>query len=103
MKARIEPKSAIVRVWVDDDAKYGDPYEWVAFVQWISPGKVEILGYTDRVTKSIWKAIDKECARLGIKKVLAVSYPNGERKERWMTVKSPVQKFYSELMRESQA
>jgi hypothetical protein len=93
MKAEIEPISGVIRVWVDGGV-YGDPYEWVATVRWLSRDKIEILGYTTKVTPSIWKAVIKECQRLGIVSILAVSYKDRQRKEKIITVPSPFQSLY---------
>jgi hypothetical protein len=93
MYARIEPLTGIIRVWVDT-AKYKEPYEWCATVRYIQQDIVEILGYTKKVTPSIWKAVIKECQRRDIKKILAVSYPHGVRKEKWIMVPSPFQELY---------
>ena len=65
MKAAIESISGVIRVW-HDGCVYGDPYEWVATVRWINRKTVEILGYTSRVTPSIWRAVIKECQKNGI-------------------------------------
>ena len=39
MIAKIEPISAVIRVWIEDDARYGDPYEWVAFGAMAQPDR----------------------------------------------------------------
>lgn len=93
MKASIEPISGVIRVWVDG-CVYGDPYEWVATVRWLNRTTIEILGYTTKVTPSIWKAVIKECQRLGIEKILATSYKDRVKREKWITVPSPFQEFY---------
>lgn len=93
MKAAIEPISGVIRVWMDGGV-YGDPYEWVATVRWINRTSVEILGYTRRVTPGIWRAVSKECQKNGIEKVLAVSYHNGKRKEKWLRVPSVFEEIY---------
>lgn len=93
MFARIEPLSAVIRVWVDG-CVYGDPYEWVATVRWLKPNEVEILGYTKRVTPSIWKAIIRECQAVGITSIIATSYKSGERREKRITVPTREHHFY---------
>lgn len=93
MIARIEPLTAVIRVWVDGGV-YGDPYEWVATVRWLRPSQVEILGYTKKVTPSIWRAVIKECQQHKIEKILAVTYAGGKRKEKWICVPSPFQELY---------
>ena len=55
------------------------------------------------ITPSIYKAVFRECQRLGIKRILGVNYPDGadgERKERWFKVPepaTPAQRFYNGL------
>ena len=93
MRSEIEPISGVIRVWVDGSV-YGDPYEWVATVRWITRNKVEILGYTARLTPSIWKAVIKECQKRNITDILAVRYVEGTRKEKWIVVPSPFDQCY---------
>jgi len=93
MKAEIEPLVGVIRVWALGKV-YGDPYEWVATVRYIKKDTVEILGYTKKVTKDIWKAVIKECQYKGITKILAVTYPGGKRREKWITVPSRFENLY---------
>lgn len=92
MKAEIEPIVGIIRVWLPGKV-YGDPYEWCATVRYLKKDTIEILGYTKKVSKECWKAIIKECQYKQITKILAVSYPNGKRKEKWITVPSPFEEL----------
>ena len=94
MKAQIEPISAVIRVWENDDANYGEPYEWTATMRWIRPGEAEILAYTNRVTPSIWKAIRKEVQNWKLKRILAVTFVDGIRTEKWIPVPSPFESLY---------
>lgn len=93
MIAGIEHLSGVIRVW-QDGRKYGEPYEWCASVRYITRDTIEILGYTTKVTPSIWKAVITECQRLGIKKIIGVSYRDGQRREKHITVPSKFQQFY---------
>lgn len=93
MKSEIESLVGVIRVWQDDKG-YGDPYEWVATVRWRTRTEVEIMGYTKPVTPSIWKSVVRECQRKGITKILAVTYVDRKRKERWINVPSPFERLY---------
>lgn len=54
--AHIEPLSGIIRVF-DDDAKYGEPYQWAATVRWLDRETIEICGAMAAPTPSEWRAI----------------------------------------------
>ncbi len=86
MKAKIEPLTGIMRVWVNDRANYGDPFLLAVSVRWLAPGAVEILGLT-RMTTGIWRAIRDEMRAWGITRVLCVKYRRGMRVEKWIKVK----------------
>jgi hypothetical protein len=83
--AEIEPIGGVVRVWAGGSS-YGDPYEWAASVRWLSREEIEILGYTKPITRDVWRAIIKTCNESGIKKILAVRYRAGQRREKWIDV-----------------
>lgn len=98
-KAQIEPIAGIVRVFNDDEAKYGDKFDWSATIRYINREEIEVCAYMTEIKPSIYKAIFAECRRQGIKRILAVNYPNGsagERKTRWFNVPSPIERLYSE-------
>lgn len=100
--ARSEPLSEMLRVWLDDNARYGDAFDWSAGVRFINRFEIELLAYDKKITPSIRRAIFAWCQEKGIKRIFAVNYPNGssgERVTRWFEVPSPetpVQKFYRE-------
>lgn len=83
--AEIEPLSGVIRVWADGGV-YGDPYVWCASVRWLSREDVEILGYTNPVTRGVWRAVMNTCNKSGIKRILAVRYRAGQRIEKWIDV-----------------
>ena len=96
--AQIEPIAGIIRVFVDDNARYGDKFDWSATIRWITREDIEICAYLTEIKPSIYKAIFAECQRLGIKRIKAVNYPDGadgERKERWFPVPSKIEQLYS--------
>ena len=94
------PKSGDFRFWADDSHGYGDPYDWCGGVVFRAPDEIEIGPYEKKITPSVWKAIIRECQRLGVKRILATTYPDGRRGEkrlRWIDVKAPsdpIQEFY---------
>lgn len=85
-KVNIEPLASVVRVWIDPARGYGDPYDWVATVRWLSQTEVEILGYVKPITRPIFRAVAAECYRLGIRRILTIRYRNGTRREKWITL-----------------
>ena len=96
-KAQIEPIAGILRVFNDDEARYGDRFDWSATIRWITREEIEICAYLTEIKPSIYKAIFAECQRLGVKRIKAVNYPDGsagERKERWFDVPSKIEQFY---------
>ena len=96
--AQIEPIAGIIRVFSDDNARYGDKFDWSATIRWITREDIEICAYLTEIKPSTYKAIFAECQRLGIKRIKAVNYPDGaggERKERWFEVPSKIEQLYS--------
>lgn len=93
MWAGFEPLAGVIRVF-QEGKQYGDRYEWVASVRFLMKDAIEILGYTKPVTPSIWRALRKECQRLSIRRVLAVSYRNGQRREKWINIGTSAQEYY---------
>lgn len=99
--ARSEPVSEILRVWADDDARYGDRFCWAAHVRFINRFEIEICAYMEEIKPSIRRAIFRWCQEKGIKRIFAVNYPDGadgERVERWFNVPEPatkIQRFYN--------
>ena len=96
-KALIEPLSGVIRVLVDDEGRYGDPFYWSATVRWLNPQEIELCAYMTKITPSIYRAVFKECQKWGIRRILGVNYPDGAdgpRKERWFAVPTKVQQFY---------
>lgn len=99
MKVEIErfrEPGGILRVWVDPNAKHGDPYHFVLTVRWISDEAVEFLGLlrqggTDGepiIPHEMWRSILNECARQGIKRIKFVRMTNGVERVRWKLTKS---------------
>ena len=84
--AEFESHSGVVRVWLDDLAVYGDPMQWSASVRWIDCESVELTGVIDSPLPSVWRAINDECKRLEIKRVLIVRYKDGERSKHWIKI-----------------
>ena len=87
MPARIELLAGVIRYWDNEEAQYGEPYQWVASVRWISKDEVEILGYIKPITVNIWRAVMKACKDNSIKRILAVRYQDGNRLEKWIPVR----------------
>ena len=86
MIADIEPTSGVLRCWDGTVVKYGEPYQWAATVRWLSRESIEILGDVKPVTREVFRAIIKRCAESGIKRILAVRYRAGQRREKWINV-----------------
>lgn len=97
-KAFIEPIAGILRVCVEDDAKYGDKFYWSATVRYINKEEIELCAYINEIKPSTYKAIFRACQEQGIKRIFAVNYPegaDGPRKERWFEVPTKIQEMYS--------
>ena len=84
--AEFEPHSGVVRVWLDDEAVYGDPMQWSASVRWIDRESIEITGVIGSPLPSVWRAINDECRQLGIKRILIVRYKVGKRSKHWVRI-----------------
>jgi hypothetical protein len=99
MRAEFRPRHGDIRVFTDEQ-RYGDPYVWCSSMQVFSDGKsAEIGPYEKKISLSVWKALVKMCASMGIERVLAVTYPQGAggpRKERWITIPTLAQQFYKD-------
>ena len=90
--ALFSPKAGDLRVWINDDHGYGDPYDWCGGVVFRTPDEIEIGPYDTKITGQVWKAIIRECQRLGVKRILATTYPrgkDGEKRIKWIKVKEP--------------
>lgn len=97
-KAFIEPIAGILRVCVNDDARYGDKFYWSATVRYLNQHEIEICAYVNEILPSTYKAVFRECQRLGIRRIFAVNYPegaDGPRKERWFEVPTKAQQMYA--------
>lgn len=87
MKVDIQHLSSVVRVWTQEGAKYGDPYDWAATIRWIDKETIEVLGVVKPVTKAMWEALTEAFAEMGIKKMLIVRHTGGKVRERWLDIK----------------
>ena len=94
MKCIAEARTWKLRVWADDSASYGAPYDWTADMQFHRPGEVEIYGYDKPVTRDIYAAVISELQRLGITRFMRVRYVDGVRREIWHNVLTKTQEFY---------
>lgn len=101
MKVQIERFSepgGILRLWVQPDAKHGDPYRLSLTVRWLSEDSIELLGlFRDDdeqqrskliVNPDMWRAIRAETAAMGIKRVKYTRLNTGTRRERWFRTES---------------
>lgn len=85
--AEFEHISSLIRVWPEGQ-KYGDPY-WGIAIRQINKYEVELLLQQQKITIDIWKAVIEVCKKEGIKRILAVTYPNGSEdnpKHKWIEV-----------------
>ncbi|MEE4247767.1 MAG: hypothetical protein V2I33_20385 [Kangiellaceae bacterium] len=95
---QLELLSGKIRVWNDDEARYGDPFDWAAEIYWIDKTSVEICAYVLPVSPSAYRAAYRECARWGIERIKKTIYHNGADeppKVQWIDIKpSKVQQYY---------
>ena len=94
MKCIAEARTWKLRVWADDSAPYGYPYDWTADMHFIRPNEVEIYGYDKPVTRAIYAAVIRELQSLGITRFMRVRYVDGVRREIWQDVLTRSQEFY---------
>lgn len=96
--SQLEPLSGKIRVWGNEEAKYGDKYDWSAEIRWLSRTDVEICAYMLPITPSIYRAIYVECRRWGIERVMKTIYhdgSNGPPAVEWIEIKpTKVQQYY---------
>lgn len=69
-KALIEPVSAWMRIWNDDEAVYGDAFDFFVGIRYITKEKVEVCGLQTEgrvsFTMAHVNAIKRELARVGV-------------------------------------
>jgi hypothetical protein len=94
----LEPLSGKIRVWGNNDAKYGDSFDWSAEIYWISRTEVEICAYMLPITPSIYRAIYAECAKWGIQRIKSTVYHDGADSDpvvSWIDINpTKVQQYY---------
>ena len=64
---------------------------------WVDRHSVELGPYMNAVTPTIWKAVISELQRLGIKRFLSTTYPNGPDggpHKVWRNVPTPFEQIY---------
>lgn len=86
--AEFEHIASLLRVWQDGEG-YGDPY-WGVAIRWLNRHEVEITLQQQKLTAGIYRAVMSACARLGIKRLLVRTYPDGATGPeviRWLDVK----------------
>jgi hypothetical protein len=86
--SRLEHISGVIRVWLNPNAGYRDPYDWVATVRWIDCETVEIVGILKPPTPSIWRATKDELARHGAKTIIFYRIKGGRKIKKELTVKN---------------
>jgi hypothetical protein len=87
MKIHIQHLSSVVRIWFNDDSKFGDPYDWAATIRWIDNEKIELLGVDKPITKSMWMAMQNAFHEVGITSILAMRHTGDKTRERWIKTK----------------
>lgn len=88
MICHAEARTWKLRCYSDDNAQYGQPFDWAASMQLVRPGEVEIFGIDKPLTREIRDAVIAELQRLGIKRYMIARY-NSEllRREIWRGVR----------------
>lgn len=106
MRAEFQPRHGDIRVW-DDSGQYGDPYLWCSSMQIFSDRQsCEIGPYQNKISLSVFKALVAMCQDMGIRRVLAVTYPDGAdgpRREKWIQIPTrptKIQQFYAQTFPE---
>jgi len=78
MRAEIEITAGIIRVF-DDGAAFGGPFAEVMYLVG-DEGVATIKGLrTERMTRSVWCAVDAELARAGFREAVWHRYKGGRR------------------------
>lgn len=86
MRAASTPLCHELRVWSNDAADYGDPYQWCALLTWLTPTEAKVSLVNKPVTREIWMAVIEECQRLQIERLHIVRYRRGQRVQRCIDV-----------------
>jgi hypothetical protein len=71
--AEFEPTSGVVRIF-SEGRSFGQPYDWVASVRWLSPTSVEILGIEKAPKPSEWRALIACWKKLGVETMVFSRY-----------------------------
>lgn len=66
MKARIEPLTAVLRVF-SDGRDHGDPYDFACTLRWLDSQTVELLGVDKAPAPSMWRPIVEALREAGAK------------------------------------
>ncbi len=88
MIAHAEARQWKLRVYSDDSAQYGQPFDWAASMQLVRPGEVEIFGIDKPIDREIRQAVICELQRLGIQRYMIARYRDGVRREIWRGVRA---------------
>lgn len=79
--ALITTTDAELRVWVDEGAKWGDPYQVAARVRWrpTEPGAVDLTlaMATAPITRSMVRAVLSELLRHGVQRAYTTRFEGG--------------------------
>lgn len=67
--ARIEHLASLVRIFDDEDAVYGEPYQWSCTLRWISPDVIEAIGVDKLPSKAQLAALHEALHALGVSRV----------------------------------
>lgn len=88
MKCEIEVLSALARIWTDDSAQHGDPYDWTATICRVDHGRYEVMGVDKPIPLSACRAIRSASAGVGAQQVGFVRIKDGREHLVWLPVRS---------------
>jgi hypothetical protein len=88
VKVELTHRISEIRLWVDNNAKWGDKYQIFLEVVWLNQTDVEFVGLTEKITKLHWNDIIECCERHGIKRILAKRFRLGVPYDHWIEVTS---------------
>lgn len=67
--ARIEHLASLVRIFDNESAVYGEPYQWSCTLRWISPSTIEAIGVDRLPSKAQLRALHEALHALGVQQV----------------------------------
>jgi hypothetical protein len=85
MRAEIRPLISELRIFADDK-HHGEPFEIGCAILHLNQEEIEIKLLDKKMGKAECLAVVEECRRLGIKRIKAVRYRDGQPYDKWINI-----------------